>query len=134
LATSEAFAEVDPHAAKAIARSALKARHACGSETACIEDVLMQAMNGYWAAGATSPDAQSMSDLIADWNDANNTCRGSTDATEVAEGCLARDLAAIKLHDIGLCEGNYLLNDPNFAIATILREHWVPCVYKELQE
>ena len=86
LATAEAYAEIGSNAAKGIARPAMKARHACGSDAACIEDVLMQALNGYWAAGATSQDARNMNDLIADWNDANNICRGSIDATEVAEG------------------------------------------------
>lgn len=81
LELAKAFAEIDMNAALAIACPTLKARHACGSDAACIEDVLLQAMHGYWAAGATSPDAQNMSDLIDNWNDANNTCRGLTDAS-----------------------------------------------------
>jgi hypothetical protein len=46
----------------------------------------MLGLKGYWAARATSQDTPNMNDLIADWNDANNICRGSIDATEVAEG------------------------------------------------
>ena len=119
--------------AKDIARPALQARRDCADDVACIEDVLMQALYSYWAAGARSDKAQGMEWLIADWTQANETCRGSTDPVAGPEACSARNLLTVQLHDIGLCEGAYALDLPDFAAATMLRDHWVPCFYPDLQ-
>ena len=93
----------------------------------------MQALYSYWAAGARSDQAQGMEWLIADWTQANETCRGSTDPVAGPEACSARNLLTVQLHDIGLCEGAYALDLPDFAAATMLRDHWVPCFYPDLQ-
>ena len=77
--------------AKDIARPALQARRDCADDVACIEDVLMQALYSYWAAGARSDQAQGMEWLIADWTQANETCRGSTDPVAGPEACSARN-------------------------------------------
>lgn len=135
-AGAEAFAQVSQDheaAAEAIARPALQARYECGADAACIADVLMQALYSYWAAGAVSEEAQDMDSLIFEWEQANETCRGSSDPDAGAEACSQRNLLTLDLHDIGLCEGAYTLNDPNSPTATLLREHWVPCYYPELQ-
>ena len=135
-AAADAFAQViQTHdaAAKAIARPALQARRDCGYDPACIEDVLMQSLYSYWTAGARSDRALEMDWLIADWADANETCRGSSDPMAGAEACSARTLLTLQLHDIGLCEGAYNLDVPDFTTATLLREHWVPCYYPDLQ-
>ena len=134
---AQAFAQVsiDHEAvAKAIARPALQARRECGADAACIEDVLMQALYSYWTAGARSDQADEMDWLIADWAEANLTCRESIDPEVGLEACSARNLLTVQLHDIGLCEGAYLLDLPDFATATLLRERWVPCFYPELQK
>ena len=135
-AGAQAFAQVSKDheaAAKAIARPALQARRDCEADAACIEDVLMQALYSYWAAGARSDQADAMDWLIADWSEANLTCRESIDPEVGQEACSARNLLTVQLHDIGLCEGAYLLDLPDFATATLLREHWVPCFYPDLQ-
>ena len=135
-AGAEAFAQVSkdhPDAAKAIARPALQARRDCGEDAACIEDVLMQALYSYWAAGARSEQSDALDWLIADWQEANQTCRGSSDPVVGAEACSARNQLTVQLHDIGLCEGAYNLDDPDGTLTMLLREHWVPCTYPELQ-
>lgn len=135
-AGAQAFAQVSidhQAAAKAIARPALQARRDCGADAACIEDVLMQALYSYWTAGARSDQADAMDWLIADWAEANQTCRESTDPEVGPQACSARNLLTVQLHDIGLCEGAYNLDTADFATATLLREHWVPCFYPELQ-
>lgn len=135
-AGAAAFAQVsqdDPDDAKAIARPALQARRDCAEDAACIEDVLMQALYSYWAAGARSDQAAEMDWLIADWMEANETCRGSSDPVVGAEACSARNQLTVQLHDIGLCEGAYNLDDPDGTLTMLLREHWVPCIYPELQ-
>ncbi len=135
-AGADAFAQVSQDhaaAAKAIDRPALKARHDCGADAACIADVLMQALYSYWAAGAVSEQAQDMDSLIFEWEQANETCRGSSDPDAGAEACGQRNLLTLDLHAIGLCEGAYTLDDTNSPTATLLREHWVPCYYPELQ-
>ena len=135
-AGAEAFAQVsldNQAAAKAIARPALQARRACGADETCLEDALMQALYSYWAAGARSDQAQEMDWLIADWTQANETCRGSSDPVAGPKACRVRNLITVQLHDIGLCEGAYSLDIPDFATATMLREHWVPCFYPDLQ-
>ena len=76
---------------------------------------------------------QEMDLLIADWTQANETCRGSSDPVAGPKACRARNLITVQLHDIGLCEGAYALDIPDFATATMLREHWVPCFYPDLQ-
>ena len=135
-AGAEAFAQVnhgDEAAAEAIARPTLQARYECGADAACIEDVLMQALYSYWAAGAVSEQAQDMDSLIFDWEQANETCRGSSDPDAGAEACSQRNLRTLDLHDMGLCEGTYTLDETNSPASTLLREHWVPCYYPELQ-
>ena len=135
-AGAQAFAQVSMDheaAAKAIARPALQARRDCKADAACIEDVLMQALYSYWAAGARSDQADAMDWLIADWTEANATCRGSSDPAVGPQACSARNLLTVQLHDIGLCEGAYNLEDPDATTTTLLREHWVPCFYPELQ-
>ena len=136
-AGAEAFAQLSldqEAAAKAIARPALQARHDCGSDAACIEDVLMQALYSYWRAGAASDQALEMDDMIANWEAASATCRGSSDPVAGPQACSTRNILTVNLHDIGLCEGAYALDDPNFAMSTLLREHWVPCYYPELHD
>ncbi len=135
-AGAEAFAQVSidhAAAAKAIARPALQARRDCGADAECIADVLMQALYSYWAAGARSDQADAMDWLIADWTEANATCRESSDPAVGPQACSARNLLTVQLHDIGLCEGAYNLDNPDAATTTLLREHWVPCFYPELQ-
>lgn len=136
-AGADAFAQVSQDhaaAAKAIARPALQARRDCGSDVACIEDVLMQALYSYWAAGAASDQALDMDGLIADWDTANDTCRGSSDPVKGPAACSARNLLTLDLHNIGLCEAAYTLDVPDAATSTLLREHWVPCYYPELHQ
>ena len=137
VAGAEAFAQLSfdqEAAAKAIARPALQARQDCGPDAACIEDVLMQALYSYWRAGAASDQALEMDDLIANWEAANATCRDSTDQVTGPQACSTRNMLTLNLHDIGLCEGAYALDDPDSAMSTLLRAHWVPCFYSELHD
>ena len=43
--------------------------------------------------------------LIQEWSDANSDCRGGSDETQVAEGCLLRDELDNQLVSSGLCYG-----------------------------
>lgn len=51
-AEAKSFAEDEPEA-KALARSFLRNRRACGSDRACITTVYAGALQGYWAFGST---------------------------------------------------------------------------------
>ena len=126
---------ISADAANGIAGPALAARHACGGYRACIMGVLTDAIDAYDDAMGYAPGPHSvMNGLIADWQAANETCRGSSDPAATDQACAARDDAARALHGMGLCEGKYSFDDPNFDMATVLRDRWIPCTYTDLRD
>lgn len=78
--------------------------------------------------------ADQISGLIVSWQDENNLCRGSTDPNVVEKSCERRDQIASELRDAGLCMGKYLLDSPDPNIGFLLRERWVPCLYRDLTD
>ncbi len=124
--------------AKSIGAPILAHRRQCGSDAQCIYDVLQGALIKYQDAGiiAAAPQisdaATAMNNLINEWHDSNGACRDAVGAEDVNNQCGLRDQLAEQLNEIGLCQGNYLFDSPDFDMATILREHWVPCIYTEL--
>ena len=129
--------EQGPRIAKAFAASVMAERRACGADIECIEDVLETAINSQEDVGMSAGNADvstaSMDDLIRQWTQANGTCRGSNDAAKIEKYCRLRENLGKQLRNIGLCQGNYLFDTPEFEMATILREKWIPCIYKDLQ-
>lgn len=126
-------AEQGVDAAKETARSILRDRQHCGNDKACLYGVLSHAVRFYQSARAPSSQVQKMNRLISDWDKVNTDCRGSYDRAIIDKACTLREIVSMQLEDMGLCQGAYLLDDPDFGMATLLREHWVPCLYKELQ-
>ncbi len=117
--------------AKAFAAKVMARRRACGWDIGCIANVLENALNGL--ENQADSETGTMNDLIDAWNQANGICRGSNDAAKIDRYCHLRDQLDQDLQRIGLCAGNYLFDYPDFEMATILREKWIPCIYKDLQ-
>ncbi len=71
---------------------------------------------------------------IRQYNHYNNLCRGGTgSATQIQQDCVNRHKISIELENNGLCAGKYNLNQFDDWNARILvREKWIPCVYKSL--
>lgn len=122
-----------PNAAKSIGTPILMHRRQCGSDAQCIYDVFESGIAKYQEAGVlvVAPAAE-MNTLISEWHDANGNCRDAQGADDVNQQCGLRDQLGQQLNYIGLCQGNYLFDSPDFQMATILRERWIPCIYTEL--
>ena len=73
---------------------------------------------------------------IRQWDHYNNRCRGgSGSAAEIQQDCVNRTKVSNELGNNGLCSGKYNLyqfDDWNARI--LVREKWIPCVYKSLVE
>lgn len=123
--------------AKSIGTPILTHRRKCGSDTQCIYDVFQDAVSKYQEVGVmdvtpTVNIAPQMNDFISQWQDANARCRDAEGADDLNQQCGLRDEIAEQLNTIGLCQASYMFDSSDFKMATILREHWVPCVYTEL--
>lgn len=124
-------------AAKSIATPILVQRRQCGSDAQCIYDLFRSAILKYQQAGVveltSAPDnATNINELIIEWQDANGRCRDAEGAADIDQQCGLRDALADQLNNIGLCQGNYMFDTPDFQMATLLRERWIPCLYTEL--
>jgi len=73
---------------------------------------------------------------IRQYNHYNNRCRGGTgSAAEIQQDCVNRTKISNELENNGLCSGKYNLSQFDDWNARILvREKWIPCLYKSLVE
>ena len=81
---------------------------------------------------------QSFTDISVEvnyWKQLNTNCRGSIDPIIALRACNQRKIQTKKLKSLGLCLGKYNLSRfKNWNADTLVREKWIPCIYKNLTE